>query len=213
VGAGGGSPPLDACARPHDPHPHPLPTRGEGRSLWLALVLIGLLGLASSLSRATAQDALSAKPSIDIAFVEIEDDPRYAPMRAYERIILKTARIRSPGRGSPSTTRRRSRACSGRLPPAAGHGEIGGRRGAGDRRNAPCRHALFLIDAPAKSFRPLAAAVHGREALLFNVSEPDDSLRRTLCAVEFVYTYPSRAQLTNGSTSASAIWAKQGYRR
>ena len=54
---------------------------------------------------------------------------------------------------------------------------------------------LFLIDAPADAYQPLATAMHGRDVLLFNVSEPDDALRRTLCAPEFVHAYPSRAQL------------------
>jgi ABC transporter substrate binding protein (PQQ-dependent alcohol dehydrogenase system) len=57
---------------------------------------------------------------------------------------------------------------------------------------------FFLIDAPAEAFKPLAAAVRGRDMLLFNVSEPDDSLRRDLCAPEFVHVYPSRAQLMDG---------------
>jgi ABC transporter substrate binding protein (PQQ-dependent alcohol dehydrogenase system) len=57
---------------------------------------------------------------------------------------------------------------------------------------------FFLIDAPADAFKPLAAAVRGRDVLIFNVSEPDDSLRRDLCAPEFVHVYPSRAQLMDG---------------
>ena len=40
--------------------------------------------------------------------------------------------------------------------------------------------------------------MRGRDVLLFNVSEPDDSLRRDLCAPEFVHVYPSRAQLMDG---------------
>ena len=57
---------------------------------------------------------------------------------------------------------------------------------------------FFLIDAPAEAYRPLAAAVRGHDVLLFNVSEPDDALRRDLCAAEFVHVYPSRAQLMDG---------------
>ncbi len=57
---------------------------------------------------------------------------------------------------------------------------------------------FFLIDAPADAFKPLAAAVRGRDALAFNVSEADDSLRRDVCAPEFVHVYPSRAQLMDG---------------
>ena len=57
---------------------------------------------------------------------------------------------------------------------------------------------FFLVDVPAEAYLPLAAAVHGRDVLLFNVSEPDDALRRQLCAPEFVHVYPSRAQLMDG---------------
>ena len=57
---------------------------------------------------------------------------------------------------------------------------------------------FFLIDAPADAYKPLATAVKGRDALLFNVSEPDDSLRRDVCAAEIVHVYPSRAQLADG---------------
>ena len=54
---------------------------------------------------------------------------------------------------------------------------------------------FFLLDAPAAAYAPLAAAVHGRDLLIFNVTEPDDALRRDVCAAEFVHVFPSRAQL------------------
>ena len=34
--------------------------------------------------------AANPQPHVKIGFVEIENDPRYEPIRAYERIILKT---------------------------------------------------------------------------------------------------------------------------
>jgi hypothetical protein len=46
---------------------------------------------------------------------------------------------------------------------------------------------FFLIDAPAEAFKSLAAAAKGRDVLLFNVSAPEDTLRRDLCAREFVH--------------------------
>ena len=57
---------------------------------------------------------------------------------------------------------------------------------------------FFLLDGPAEAFKPVAATLRGRDVLVFNVSEPDDSLRRDLCAAEFVHVYPSRAQLMDG---------------
>jgi ABC transporter substrate binding protein (PQQ-dependent alcohol dehydrogenase system) len=59
---------------------------------------------------------------------------------------------------------------------------------------------FFLVDAPAEVLRLVAPAVKGRDALLFNVSAPEDSLRRDLCAMEVVHTMPSRAQLMDGLT-------------
>ncbi len=127
--------------------------------------------------------------------MEIEGDPRYEPIRAYERLILKTRdhpfmgaqigideaavlvrvlntefaleriTVKSPAEVAPAVT-------------AALEG-----RGI----------HFFLIDAPPDAFKPLAAAAKGRDALLFNVSAADDGLRRDLCAREFVHVIPSLA--------------------
>jgi ABC transporter substrate binding protein (PQQ-dependent alcohol dehydrogenase system) len=67
---------------------------------------------------------------------------------------------------------------------------------------------FFLLDAPAEAYKQLAAAVKGRDVLIFNVSTPDDTLRRNLCAPEFVHAYPSEAQLMDGLVQyvASKKW-------
>jgi len=165
----------------------------------LRSAFVCLLCLAGTLASGAAQDAPVQRQQIKIAFVEIENDPRYEPTRAYERIILKT-----------------------RTHPFTG-AEVGIDDAAALARVLKADFALqritakspadvapavlaaldagthfFLIDAPAESFKPLIAAARGRDVLLFNVSEPDDSLRRDLCAGEFVHVYPSRAQLTDG---------------
>jgi ABC transporter substrate binding protein (PQQ-dependent alcohol dehydrogenase system) len=57
---------------------------------------------------------------------------------------------------------------------------------------------LFLVDAPAEAFKPLAAAIHGADALAFNISANDDSLRRDLCTAEVVHTIPSLAMRMDG---------------
>ena len=166
--------------------------------MWLGCAFICLLALTSTFSSAAAQDAPSTKPQINIAFVEIEDDPRYAPVRAYERIILKT-------RTHPLTGAELGLDDAGplaRVLKADFHlqritvksaAEIG----PAVRATLDAGTHFFLIDTPAESFKPLGEAVRGRDALLFNVSEPDDSLRRDLCASEFVHVHPSRAQLTD----------------
>jgi ABC transporter substrate binding protein (PQQ-dependent alcohol dehydrogenase system) len=175
------------------------PGRDAGRSLPLGLVFACLVGLIGSLANAFAQDTPSSKQQINIAFVEIENDPRYAPVRAYERIILKTRTHPFSGAElglDDAAPLARVLKADFRLEriTAKSAAEV-----------APVvRTALdagthfFVIDAPAESFKPLAEAVRGRDALLFNVSEPEDSLRRDLCAPEFVHVYPSRAQLMDG---------------
>jgi ABC transporter substrate binding protein (PQQ-dependent alcohol dehydrogenase system) len=166
------------------------------RGLLTALVLAaGLLPLAGTADRAPAQP----RQQVKIAFVDIDGDPRYQPIRGYERIILKT-------RAHPVTgaeigiddvaifsrmlpidfiLERITVNSSAEVAPA-----VGAALNAGTH--------FFLIDAPAETFKPLAEAVRGRDALLFDVSEPDDTLRRDLCAAEFVHVYPSRAQLMDG---------------
>ena len=185
-------------SRGNKPPPRLAPVRKrEGSSS--SLVFLFLLTLVWSIAPGSAQEAPSAKQHIKIAFVKIENDPRYAPVRAYERIILKTrehpltgaevgideaaplARVlKADFRSSVSPQNRRP---TWRLPCS--------------RQSMPAHH-FFLIDAPAESYKPLADAVRGRDVLFFNVSEPEDSLRRDLCAAEFVHVYPSRAQLMDG---------------
>jgi len=57
---------------------------------------------------------------------------------------------------------------------------------------------FFIVDAPAQAFKPLAAAVRGREVLLFNTTAPEDFLRREVCAREIVHTLPSLAMSMDG---------------
>jgi len=52
--------------------------------------MLALPLLAGAFAAACAQDAPAERQQIKIGFVEIENDPRYEPVRAYERIILKT---------------------------------------------------------------------------------------------------------------------------
>jgi len=162
-------------------------------------VVVAFICSVSALATATAQDAPSAKPQIDIAFVEIENDPRYEPVRAYERIILKT-------RAHPFTGAELGLTDAAPLVRML-KADFGLQRvtvkSAADvaiavRTALDAGTRFFLIDAPAESYKPLAEAVRGRDALLFNVSEPEDALRRDLCAPEFVHVYPSRAQLMDG---------------
>jgi ABC transporter substrate binding protein (PQQ-dependent alcohol dehydrogenase system) len=157
-----------------------------------------LLFFAGSCAMVSAQDA-SPQQHVKISFVEIANDPRYEPIRAYERIILKTRE--HPFTGAEVGID--EAAALARVLKADFTLERITAKSAADVAPAVLAALdagthFFLIDAPAEAFKPLAAAVRGRDVLLFNVSEPDDSLRRDLCAPEFVHVYPSRAQLMDG---------------
>jgi ABC transporter substrate binding protein (PQQ-dependent alcohol dehydrogenase system) len=144
---------------------------------------------------------------ISIGYVEIEGDPRYEPIRAYERLVLKTRdhpfvgaqigideaaalvrvlntefaleriTVKSPDEVAPAVTQ------------------------ALDARGIH----FFLIDAPAEAFKPLATAEKGRDVLLFNISAEDDALRRELCAREFVHVIPSLAMRMDALTQYLAF--------
>jgi len=157
------------------------------------LVILGLI--VPALGQTAPQPSTLPRQHISIGYVEIEGDPRYEPVRAYERLILKT-----------------------RDHPFVG-GQIGIDEAAALVRVLNTEFALeritvkspaevapaviqalegrgihfFLIDAPAEAFKPLAAAARGRDVLLFNVTATDDGLRRELCAREFVHVIPSLA--------------------
>jgi ABC transporter substrate binding protein (PQQ-dependent alcohol dehydrogenase system) len=163
------------------------------------LLVLGWSATAAAQNAPAAAQPVAPQQHVQIAFVQVDGDPRYEPIRASDRIVLET-----------------------REHPFAG-AEVGVDEAAAlvrllstdfklDRISvkSPADVAMavqlaaasgthfFLIDAPADAYPPLAAAVHGRDVLLFNVSEPDDTLRRNLCAAEFVHVYPSRAQLMDG---------------
>ena len=127
--------------------------------------------------------------------MEIAGDPRHEPVRAYERLILKTREHPFTGAqigvdeaaalmrvlNTEFSLERITVKSAAEVAPAVTEAMEARKIG------------FFLIDAPAEAFKPLAAAVKGRDALLFNVSAPDDTLRRDLCAREFVHVTPSLA--------------------
>jgi ABC transporter substrate binding protein (PQQ-dependent alcohol dehydrogenase system) len=168
-------------------------------ALWLTSVALALFACAhAGLSRAQSASP-QGRQQVKMAFVEIANDARYEPVRAYERVVLK--RREHPLTGAEVAldevaalarvlnadfSLQRIVATS----PAEVAQAILAANDSGTR--------FFLLDAPLQAYAPLAAALRGREALVFNVSEPDDSLRRELCAAEFVHVYPSRAQLMDG---------------
>jgi ABC transporter substrate binding protein (PQQ-dependent alcohol dehydrogenase system) len=168
-------------------------------------IVLGPFLILACIAAAKAQDTTAptqqaASPQhVKIAFVQVDGDPRYAPIRASDRIILKAPEHPFVGAevgideaaplirllNTDFTLDRIVAKSSADVAPAVLQAASAGTH-------------FFLIDAPTDAYRPLAAAVRGRDLLLFNVSEPDDALRRELCAAEFVHVYPSRAQLMDG---------------
>ena len=162
-----------------------------------AIVTLALAALWSG--GVAAQEASPPRQMIKIGYVEVRDDPRYEPIRAYERIVLKT-RARpytgaAVGLDEAAALRRITNAdfSLDRVTVDASAdvaAAVSALVGAGAQ--------FILLDAPAAAYKLLAAAVRGRDVLIFNISEPDDALRRELCAAEFVHIFPSRAQLMDG---------------
>jgi ABC transporter substrate binding protein (PQQ-dependent alcohol dehydrogenase system) len=171
-----------------------------------AVSALSALALAGTVATAVAQPtppapapaaAASAAPRqhVVIGYVDIEGDPRYEPVRAYERLILKTRDHPFPGaqigidEAQALVRVLNTDFALERITVKAPDQVAGAVTEAMTGRGIK----FFLIDAPAEAFKPLAAAVKGRDVLLFNVSAPDDSLRRELCAREMVHTIPSLA--------------------
>jgi ABC transporter substrate binding protein (PQQ-dependent alcohol dehydrogenase system) len=135
-----------------------------------------------------------------IGFVDIEGDPRHEPLKAYGRLVLKTRE--HPFAGAQVAIEEAQAIARvlkidfalERITVKSADAVAPAVLQALDARNIQ----FFVVDAPAEAFKPLAAAVHGRDVLLFNATAPDDSLRRDVCAREIVHTLPSLAMNMDG---------------
>ena len=178
--------------------------RGRRRARPPLRSAIGSLIFSGVAATAFAQPAPPAQPPqpparLTIGFVEIEGDPRHEPLRAFERLILKNRDHPFAGAqiGIDETAalvrvlrtefklERITVKSAEEVAPAVTKAQ-----GAGIN--------FFILDAPAEAFKPLAAAVKGRDVLLFNVTAPEDTLRREVCAREIVHTLPSQSMLMDG---------------
>src|SRR5215475_14100136 len=159
--------------------------------------------VASCASAAVSQTPPPApQPRVTIGYVDIAGDPRHERLKAYERIVLKQ---REPPFAAAQVGIEEAQALSRVLKIDFALERITVKSA---EEVAPAvTKALqergihfFVIDAPAEAFRPLAAAVRGRDVLLFNATAPDDWLRRDLCAREIVHTLPSLAMTSDALT-------------
>ena len=192
-------------ARPQ-PAPTTPPHKGERRSARLCLcavfgtVLVAIVANAALAQNAPAPPAQQAQQKLTIGFVELEGDARYEPIQGPDRLVLKTPQHPFVG---AQVGLDEAQALSRVLKTDFALERITVK--AADEAASAVQQAIeargihfFLIDLPAAAYKGLAAAVHGRDALLFNVSAPDDELRRSLCAPELVHVMPSRAMLMDG---------------
>jgi len=154
----------------------------------------GLIALWLAAAPARGEDA-PPRQVLTIGYVEIAGDARYEPVKASDRIVLKT-------RAHPFA------AAEVALDEAQALRRVLAVDFALERISVPSADQIaaatlraleernihfFVVDAPADAFGPLAAALRGRDVLLFNATAEEDSLRRALCAPEFVHTFPSLA--------------------
>jgi ABC transporter substrate binding protein (PQQ-dependent alcohol dehydrogenase system) len=177
------------------PIPSPSPQGGGEQAAFAARAFVPFIALTLLLLPVPIAAQTPPRQTLTIGYVEIVNDPRYEPIRGADRIVLKQRAHPYPGaevsiddaaplrRVLPVdfALARISVATPAEVAPAVTQ--------AIERRDIH----FFLIDAPAAAFAPLAAAVRGRDALLFNISAPEDSLRREVCAAEIVHTIPSLA--------------------
>ncbi|MBO0753615.1 MAG: amino acid ABC transporter substrate-binding protein [Bradyrhizobiaceae bacterium] len=156
---------------------------------------LALLLLAAPAGAQTASPPAPPRQQVAIGYVEVRDDPRYEPVRAYERLILKTRDHPFAGAQigideAAALVRVLNTTFVLERMTVAQPSEVAA--AVAQARDERGIH-FFLVDAPAEAFKPLAAAMSGRDVLMFNVSAEDDGLRRDLCAREVVHVIPSLA--------------------
>ena len=156
--------------------------------------VLTVLFVAAFAQAALAQPA-PPNPRVTIAFVDLEGDPRHEPVRAYERMVLK---LREHPFAGAQVGIEEAQILSRVLKIDFALERI---RVKSVAEAAPAvLQALesrdirfFIVDLPAEAFKPLTAAVRGREMLLFNATAQEDWLRRELCVREVVHTAASLA--------------------
>jgi ABC transporter substrate binding protein (PQQ-dependent alcohol dehydrogenase system) len=172
---------------------------------------LGAIAVAGLTHVALAQNPQSPPQArVTIGYVEIAGDPRYEPITAYGRLVLKSRERPFAGaqvgldEAQALTRVLRIEFALERMTVASTSELASAVKEARDARDVH----FFIVDAPAEALEPLAAAVRGRDIMLFNATAADDDLRRKLCAAEFVHTLPSLAMAMDGLVQylASRKW-------
>ena len=140
----------------------------------------------------------AADKVVDIAYLELDDDPRYREKQMQARypgqpwgrpyagaeVALKEARFAGSAVGVEFRLSRHSeadvQATSATIERLAEQGV-----------------KYFLLDLPGDAVAEIARRTRGRELLLFNLSALDDSLRQAGCQAQLLHLAPSHAMLAD----------------
>lgn len=142
----------------------------------------------------------AAREPFTIGYLEIAGDPRYAEVRNYTGLKLKT--VRRPFSGAEAAARE-SRATGRALGLKLGLERVEAVDAAAlaadiRRMRDETGIRFFLVDADAEALLEIADATKDDGVLLFNVSEPADRLRGEGCRANVMHMIPSRAMLMDG---------------
>jgi ABC transporter substrate binding protein (PQQ-dependent alcohol dehydrogenase system) len=165
----------------------------------LALAALGLIWMLLAPVPATAEAKTSA---FGIGYLEITDDPRYQEHPSYTGLQLETRKRPFDG---AALAIRESRVLGRVLKTKFELHRTAGANAdelVAQIRKQQSEHGvrLFLIDAAAAAIGKVADAVAKDGVVLFNVSAPDDPLRRAGCKADVMHVIPSYAMLTDGLT-------------
>lgn len=147
-----------------------------------------------------------------IGYLEIADDPRYAEIRGYAGLKLKT---RNRPYAGAEVALGESRVIGRALGLDLGLARV--EEATPDALAAAARALrdeagtrLFIVDAEADALLALADAVRNDGFLLFNITETADRLRRRDCRADLMHVIPSRAMLTDAMAQylASRNWRR-----
>jgi ABC transporter substrate binding protein (PQQ-dependent alcohol dehydrogenase system) len=158
--------------------------------------LRGLCNVVALVGGATIACAQSpSQPRMTIGYVEVAGDARYEPVTGFGRLVLKQRERPFTGAQvgldeAQALTRVLKMDFALERISVSSPAEVAG--AVSQARDARGIN-FFIVDAPAEAFKPLAAAVKGRDILVFNATAADDALRRDLCAAEIIHTLPSLA--------------------
>lgn len=140
--------------------------------------------------------AVAADRTLQIGYLELEDDPRYEERHMAAHFPLQPW-------GRPFDGARVALEESDFAAAAAGVKFEIRRAGAGDadgllaalQRLAGAGARFFLLDAPGDVVATLAQRTRGRDLLLFNLTAQDDDLRQERCQPHLLHVAPNHAML------------------